>query len=369
MKKHLAASNWLTGIWWVFILLLSIALVFSGYGGIINPDTSTLGALMLMAFPIFLVSSIIALFAAFWISKWSMIPLGLAMLACMGPILDFSPLNISSKEITPQEKERSFSLLSYNVYAFEPYDGNYRSDSINQTLSYIIKANADIACLEECEFMSELPSHRVFQSQVDSIEAIYPHRYIDPRGNSILSKYPFERIKLHDKGHFKGRIAAYRVNVKGKPITIFEVHMTSIGLTADDKTLYRSVSELDMESDFGLIKRNLVGKLSAAFRERAEQARVLRELINEIGGENVIVCGDFNDVAGSYAYLTICGDDMRDVYCEVGFGPMITYFVNRFYFRIDHILYKGDFKPAWFECGDFKMSDHYPLMTEFVWND
>ena len=58
--------------------------------------------------------------------------------------------------------------------------------------------------------------------------------------------------------------------------------------------------------------------------------------------------------------------NMHEVYPEVGFGPMITYYDNNFYFRIDHTLYRGALKPLRMERPSVKFSDHYPNITTFA---
>ena len=45
----------------------------------------------------------------------------------------------------------------------------------------------------------------------------------------------------------------------------------------------------------------------------------------------------------------------------------ITYHANRFWFRIDHILYKGNMEARWLERLHNKSSDHYPLLVRFAW--
>ena len=80
----------------------------------------------------------------------------------------------------------------------------------------------------------------------------------------------------------------------------------------------------------------------------------------------MIVCGDFNDTPGSYSYRTVRGDDMRDAYLDCAFGPAITYHDNRFYFKIDHVLYRGNLRAVDIERGRIDASDHYPLLATFV---
>lgn len=365
-----AKNKTFRAIWWVVTVVLAAITVYGGYGGMVNPDVTTSGALAAMAFPVLALLTLIALAVSFWIDRWSMIPLGVALLATIGPMWEFSPLNISRPQPTAEEdEERGFTLLSYNVLNFRNYRDEYPSDSTNATLTYILNTDPDIACLVECEYMCDMPWANVYKAQVDSIKERYPYIHIDEGGNSILSKWPFHKVELQVPSSFEGRLAAYRVYVKWRRLTIFEVHMTSIGLSADDKELFKALTRLNAVTDFDKVRHQLLGKLSVAFRMRAQQARNLRDYINRVGGENIIVCGDFNDIPGCYAIRTICGDNLANAFTEVGLGPSITYYANRFYFRIDHVLYSGELDPVWIKRGDIRTSDHYPLLAKFMWKE
>jgi endonuclease/exonuclease/phosphatase (EEP) superfamily protein YafD len=57
----------------------------------------------------------------------------------------------------------------------------------------------------------------------------------------------------------------------------------------------------------------------------------------------------------------------KDAYRQCGFGPEITYNANKLYFRIDHILYRGDMDAINIRRGKLKSSDHYPLLATFLW--
>ena len=155
----------------------------------------------------------------------------------------------------------------------------------------------------------------------------------------------------------------------GDTVRVYSCHLESIGLTQTDKHLYRQLTKLQnmsSTSDLDEVRGTLVTKLARAYRCRSLQARLLRDLI-EATDRPVILCGDFNDTPGSFAYRTIMGDDMRDAYAECALGPTITYHCNRFYFRIDHILYRGNFDAVKIERGTLSASDHYPLVATFKW--
>ena len=166
----------------------------------------------------------------------------------------------------------------------------------------------------------------------------------------------------------KGDIAAYKMTVEGHPLTVFNVHLQSIGLTVSDKELFLELTDVSTDKSLGRMRSQLITKLYDAYRQRADQARRLCDLVGN-AGENVILCGDFNDIQGCYAVRLLEKAGLHDAYAEAACGPAITYSANRFYFRIDQVLYKGDFRPVSVVRGNVRSSDHYPLLTTYVWNE
>jgi len=333
----------------------------------INPDVTTIGALMTMAMPGFVILLIFTGIAGFWIDRWSVVACVITFLCCSGPVLEYAPINIPKPMPSAEQlRDSSFTLLEYNALHFRKYDQDYGTDTINRTVSYILRQDPDVACIPELLVLRANPNIRLTQLQVDSLLDRYPYHCIDTAGNSVLSKFPLRPIRLTVPDSFNGDLAAYRMYIHGVKFTLFAVHMTSIGLSNDDKELFQALTGLNAIGEFEKVRHQLIGKLSVAYRYRAQQARILRDFIDCQGEGNVIVAGDFNDVPGCYALRTIMGDDFKSVYSEVGSGPAITYYGNRFYFRIDHILYRGDLRPLWVRIDYEKLSDHYPMMTQFL---
>lgn len=360
-------SKWLRVCWWMLVILVCVMTVFSCYGGLINPDVTTIGALMAMAMPGFVTLLILTGIVSFWVDRWSIVACVVTLLCCAAPVLEYAPLNIPKPMPSAEQlRDSSFTFLEYNALHFSKYDQDYGNDTINRTVSYILGQDPDVACIPELETLRANPNIRLTQLQVDSLLDRYPYHCIDTAGNSVLSKFPIRPIRLTVPDSFNGHLTAYRMYVHDVKFTLFVVHMTSIGLSSDDKELFKALTELNAISEFEKVRHQLIGKLSVAYRYRAQQARILRDYIDRLGEGNVIVAGDFNDIPGCYALRTIMGDDFKSVYSEVGRGPAITYYGNRFYFRIDHILYRGDLRPLWVRIDYEKLSDHYPMMTQFL---
>ena len=159
------------------------------------------------------------------------------------------------------------------------------------------------------------------------------------------------------------------VHIMGHKTLVVSVHFQSIGLNSDDKALFHQLTEGEGARKVKEVKQQLLGKLSLAFRERAKQARLLREQIDSLNVENVIIAGDFNDIPDCYAMRLLAKEDFKSAFATAGCGPTHTYYGNRFFFNIDHILYRGKMHAVGYERQKEGNSDHYPIEVKFIWKD
>ena len=340
-------------------VLTAIATIFAAYAGHVSPEEMPLAAIACILFPFGLIALLILIPLSFFVKRWiALIPLA-TLIICVGPALNYCPLNVFNSNDHKKNDESAFTLLSYNAYNFKALDKIYPSDSTNATLSYIIDTDADIVCLQECEYLSPLKAWHVYPPQVKAIKEQYPHQIIGAdNGESILSKYPVK--KICSEGYF----SHFEVSTPNGNIDIIDVHLRSLRLTDEEKKQYSDISDINNDKSKWKV---IVKKVMAAAQNRARQADKLRAYIDSIDRENIIVCGDFNDVPGCYAIRTIC-EDFDDAYADCAFGPTITYHGDKIYFRIDHILYDGDFEATSITRGDIDRSDHYPLIATFHWD-
>ena len=360
-------TSLIRSLWTLLNIACGLCTLLAGYGGYINPDKFALAQLANMTFPGWIVLTLILLAVNLFIRK-KLAWLSVAVLvACIGPILTISPLNFTSRSLSPDDESRTFTLLTYNVYNFRDNQG-VNPEWGNRTLSYILSTDADIVCLRESSNLNGVGK----KAQRDSINSRYPYRlYSNRSGEVLLSKYHATEVDTPQPDWGSGSFCAYDVEVEGHEVTVVNCHLQSIGLTDDDKELYRELTDKELRnpsrSELSKVKNGIVTKLLAAFRIRAQQARYIKEFLATRKG-NVILVGDFNDVPGSYAYRTIKSDGLKDAYSECAFGPTVTYNDNRFYFRIDQMLYRGDLEAVRIKRGDLRSSDHYPLFATFLWD-
>lgn len=352
----------------VFSILIAVLFVISAYCGIADPLSYAPLAVFGLCFPILFVVVIALIITWLCLRQWIIAGiLAVFIIAAYDPIITFSPLNVF-EGLSKEDEPRSFRVLSYNVMNFTDFSGEVHTP--NRTIEYILNVDADFVCLAEAAQDGEFDKCEYVKDRIDDIKAKYPYYYNREGDVVLLSKFPFESapdsISVNGRNKFQG----FDVNVNGRHIKFIVCHLESIGLSDDDKYLYRQLTHLqkmrNME-DIEEVRETLMSKLAKAFRKRAIQAQVLRQCIDKTEG-NIIVCGDFNDTPDSFAYRTIIGDDLTDAYKECAFGPTITFHSNRFFFRIDQVLYRGDFHAVDIERGHVDYSDHYPLITTFVWD-
>lgn len=348
-------------------IVVGAGLLFSAYGGCFDPSKSCIPAIAAMLFPVVLIVATVVLLVDAWISRAATVIMLASMLGCIGPFLTFCPLNFFRPSVETIERDyRPFvKLMTYNMGNLDDFsEGKCETRGGNSTLEFVLEQNPDIFVCQEGQPMLTIGAKKISQEQIERAEKLYPHRYLNARGMGIMSRYPFVVQKVNHPDIWNYDLAHYDIAVPGDTIHLINVHLQSLGLTADDRTLYKDLTEGDAHADMKTYRSTLIAKLNAAFRARAEQARILRDYIDKLDG-TVVVCGDFNDIPGCYALRHIQNGDFRDAYRDAGLGGDITFHVDRFYFRIDHILYRGNLKALRMWADKNPSSDHYAMISFF----
>ncbi len=344
------------------IILLIITLVFGGmlligaYSGLVS---TRIGVLFELIFPFSLLGIIACLVV--WLiykPKYALLPIAILALA-WGGIARYTPMH---KPKPIDESQPGFTLMSYNAYGFLNFEGE--KPARNRTLDFILAQNADVVCLQEALSIKPNRHLNITQEQVDTLFARYPYRIFDNQV-SLLSKHPAQLVSLNEYTPTSS-MAIYTVKIDGHEITLVNQHLESIGLTKTDKELYQKITANPNTDQLEEIKTHLLSKLMNAAKIRNRQADQTAQEIANLSGP-LILCGDFNDSPLSYSVRRFQRMGFRDVYNELGTGPGITYHANRFWFRIDHILYQGDIEATGLERPRLKSSDHYPLIARFSW--
>ncbi len=355
-------------LWIAINLFIAAGTIFSGYGPMIDQEYMPFAGVASLTFPAWYTACMILLIINLIFSRWLAIVSGVTLLVVLKPFLVFCPLNFGSKELTEEEREKAFKILSYNVVSFVDEEGK-STPEFNRTMHEILRSEADALVLIEYENQGKLEKF-VPKTQIDSLKRLYPYFERGGMGTVMYSKRPILHIVPPENVSSKGNMEVFRTSAAGRPVNIFAVHLESIGLNDNDKELFRSLADTDTSEanrqTIGRVRHQLIAKLYDAFSNRAHQAKMLRTYIEQLGGD-IIVCGDFNDVPGCRTIHILEKAGLKDAYAETAFGPTITFNSQLFWFRIDHVLYRGNLYAKEIKRGNVASSDHYPMLTTFVW--
>lgn len=327
----------------------------------------TMGPLAVMIFPTLLYLLFVGLIIAivFW-RRGARIML-ITLLVIVPSAIKVVPLHVTPYLVDRSKGEKTFSLLTYNVMSFFDFEGPFKEGVPNRTVQYILDSNPDIVCLQETLRAAYVNTLNITMSQRNLRDLRYPYQmHWHDGGIAMYSKYPIKEVLIGDRPdmpypHYK----AARVYLYDDSITIINCHLQSIGLDLADRNVYHDVTDGDINiTKIDAAGSKILNKLADAFIERSKQAEYIRSVIDSIPG-NIIVCGDFNDVPLSFATRQVMGNDMHDAFAVTSLGPRITFHDNRFYFRIDHVFYRGNIGAYRSMSPNIPSSDHYPLLVRF----
>lgn len=352
------------------ILLAAAAIIGAGYtgaalGGNIDPRTWSWPGILAMTFPLWAIAlaavTVITAFTRSWMALAICI---VAWIAGYPTLSIVSPINVAH---APADGRPTLSVLTYNVYNLRDYTGS-PIEGANPTIAAIMDADAGIAILQECTSLEKpLPMLGYTSAMADSLKALYPYRRFNPNGLAILSRYPVTPLSISQKPSGSAEFAGWQITIDSLTVHIYDIHLQSFGLDTNDKQLYRDITDGDnLKHNMSEARHDLLPKVARALHSHADEADMLRDIIDADTCSHIILCGDFNDVPASFAITSLRKDcHMQSAWDQAGMGPTSTYRDNRFYFHIDHILYRGLSRPLSTRRLRAGQSDHYPVETTF----
>jgi len=357
---------------WVFevlALLLGLLLILCAYAGKFDPQSFFPAPFLTLAYMPMLVFVALVMVVALLCRRW--LAAGIILLAFVATLPVFSlyvPLN-NEEDLPPMpaEKRHLLRVMTYNVLSFN-YNEPLASNQPLTTMSLILEANPDVVVLQEggaagIEWI-DIPSLAPYVGQ---IKARYPYLYSSPEGLNIMSKYPFTTQALSEPRHTRS-VLGYNREMKsylaraydlqlpsGKQVRLIDFRLQSYHLSFGKNQNVRVSPDL---------KPAPLERMRRSFALRSNDAATIRQAIDN-SPQNLIVCGDMNDVPTSHVYRVIRGEDMTDSWAEVGYGYACTFNRHHLPFRIDHILYRGALQAVQAQRLKGGSSDHYPLLVTF----
>lgn len=381
-KKKSNRISFIGAVMKILLLIVNIvvaaALLAAYISQVLPPSVWLLVSYCGLAFPYLLIANLV--FVLLWLPidyKYSLVSL-LVILLNINNIDRCFQLRATPR---PEVCASCVKVMSYNARLYGIYDSENafeRNQKKDKIFDLLRQERPEILCIQE-HFVDK--SGKLHFTTTDSIMSIlhfddykrHCYEYFIAHnqshdyhyGMAIFSRYRILNCDYIDMGDSSNNVSIYvDIKFKNDTVRIYNVHLTSIGMNADDYAMGRDISSNGMD-DPHLDKKakRLYDKVGKAFIKRQYQAKILRAHIDSCP-HSVIICGDFNDSPVSYAYHKV-GHGFKDAFRESGGGKGQTYCGDAFpSFRIDYIFHNKDFKSFGYTTFDsLKVSDHYPIMT------
>jgi len=266
-----------------------------------------------------------------------------------------------------QQLIANITVLTWNTGRM----GEFKKPAENEVLQYLVSQDADVICLQEVDVYKDA-QYLTLPDVKRTLSKQYPYSYIDfsvynkrhQYGTMVWSKYPLihkQSIHYRTQGNLSNRCD---IVVNRDTFRLINNHLESYNITHDD--IADAQTRKDYEGLRASLKR-LLAKWERAFPLRNEQARVVRQEIED-SPYPVIVVGDFNATAWSYAYSHI-SEGLHDAWsCTHSWWNWGgTYSNNALSLRIDYILCSDPLVPVSCAVQQTTGSDHKPVVATLEW--
>lgn len=250
-------------------------------------------------------------------------------------------------------RAEQLSVLTWNTGRM----GGFAKPEKNEVLRFLMAQDADVICLQEVDVYKD-PQYLTLPDVKQTLSVKYPYSYIDfsvyntrhQYGTMVWSKYPLiQKSSIHyeTQGNLSNRCDV----VVGKDtIRLINNHLESYKLESGDLS--------DVE--------RIEAKWRRAIPLRNKQAQVVRKEI-EASPYPVIVVGDFNSVALSFAYWHI-SRGLHDAWNSLHLWEWgATYEYKGIGLRIDYILCSDPLRPVQCSVEKTTGSDHRPVVATLEW--
>jgi endonuclease/exonuclease/phosphatase family metal-dependent hydrolase len=356
-------------------VITNVIIAFLFVGASITPYFHSSKVWMLgvltLGFPILLF--ILAAFLFFWLivkPKRSLISL-VALLIGWKTISETIGFTVrGNKKADPS----AYNIMSWNVHMFDFY--NYKKDPAvkNKMFDLIREEKPAIACFQEFAYTMpnkdsnftideisrqlEMPYSFVQSHPLDSskLKRIAMHF-----GKAIFSRYPIinEQHIFKHKGTYNYSFMYADIALPTDTVRVFNIHLQSLYFKNKEYDFVENFGDNDESLEDG--SKNVLRKMRNGFGRRMEQSDTIVNYIHQ-SPYPVIVCGDFNDVPGSYAYRKVKGS-LQDAFVQKGFGLSRTFTRLSPTLRIDNIFVSQQLKVEGYRRINRQLSDHFPVIA------
>ncbi len=282
------------------------------------------------------------------------------------------PLHFSNSfEI--KKNNNALRVMSWNVEQFNIQHYKDKPWIKQQMLDLINYYDPDIACFQEVVAGEKKKGINYFPDIINKLkfkDYFYSYALKDDFdsyhhfGILIFSKLPIikKQAFINNPNNYNSSFQYIDVLKETDTIRVFNIHLQSLKFSKENLS-YLDKAGLKSDSNFTESK-SIISKIKTGFIKRSVQADFIEDEITH-SPYPVIVCGDFNDVPGSYAYATI-RQGLQDAFVEKGAGISRTFSSISPTLRIDNIFADKKFTVTQFTRVKKLLSDHFPIVADMV---
>lgn len=355
-------------------LVIAVLFILASLTPYVNPSGWWLFGLFTLGFPVLLL--LLLLFIVLWIivGKPRRIIFSLmALVAGIKTIKETVGVHFANSRVPVN----AIKVMSWNVHMFNYYENKKQPGIREKMFALLRETSPDIACFQEFAYTLpekdtsftidsyarrlQMPYHFIQSHPLDSVHLKQIKLHF---GKAIFSKYPIlhEKHIFRHEGDYNYSFIYADIALPADTVRVFNIHLQSLYFGNREYELVENLGE--KEESFDKIEdgsKSILRKIRNGFSRRMEQADTIRKYLDN-SPYPVIVCGDFNDVPGSYAYHTVKGN-LQDAFVAKGFGLGRTF--NRLSptLRIDNIFVDDKLEVAGYKKYNQALSDHFPVLS------
>lgn len=382
-KRHSLAGRLFDFVMVIVSIVLMLLTLLALLAPVVSPHRMWILSLLGLGAPLLYVALVVMIL--YWVIRWRWkyaVPMIIVALLGVGKISRYyriTPVQDHSSQMKPEERQRSergtFTVMTYNIGNFKPYYG------VDQDPQHAVATGAavidslapDIVCLQEFQSTPACPREmfdtmltaRKYRGQVSLRLTTHPKQGHGV-GNAIYTRYKIVRSGVIDNATELDSTACIAqwadLLIGDDTVRVVNNHLRTTMITQNDQEYLVSGDFIEDGSGEREGKlRSIADRFQLNSQIRADQADTISRFV-AASPYRVIVCGDFNDGAMSYAYRRI-GRRLDDTFVEAARGMTNTYrgFFNLL--RIDFIMVDRRFEVLSYESPRLGVSDHYPVIS------
>lgn len=359
-----------------FLILLNIvtSLLFliGSFGGYAHSSILWFTGYFILAMPYLAVALIGFIFL------WLIAKRGWMLISLITLCFAYKPLkNVFVPRLSPafamNKNDAGIRVMTWNVEHFQILKHKSNPELKEKMLHLINAYQPDIACFQEMVGSDFEPQAINYLPELIRVMAMKDYHYSFNKkldfdkdhhfGIIIFSKLPMvsKHTISYDPYDYNSIFQYVDVKKNDDTFRVFNVHLQSLRFTQDNITAINEPEKDKLISN----SKSIIKKLKVAFDKKYYQSNRIKEEMNRSPYPN-IVCGDFNDVPNSYAYINI-GRGMKNAWVEKGSGIGRTFQSISPTLRIDNIFVSPAFEVQQAEKNSTVLSDHYPLITDLLY--